>query len=90
MLYATTTQNVAWAMTSEWKPNPTWKSNRPTSMRATNVFCNATAGDDAGQRDRQHEQERDRVPTEELEALHRERGQRAEYERDGGGRERRP
>ena len=42
------------------------------------------AGDDPGQRDRQDEQERDRLASEEAEARDRERGRRAEDERDAG------
>jgi hypothetical protein len=38
-----TTQNVAWAITSEWKPKPIWKSKTPRSIRRLNVFCSATA-----------------------------------------------
>ena len=37
------------------------------------------AGDDPGQRERQHEQERDGLAAEEAEAVHAERGRRAEH-----------
>ena len=40
------------------------------------------AGDDAGQRDRQDDQQRDDVATEEAEPLQRQRGHRAEHQRD--------
>ena len=52
------------------------------------------AGDDAGQRDRQHDQQRQRVPAEEPVATDRERDHRAEHQRDRGraqtGLDRRP
>src|SRR5262249_21557558 len=40
------------------------------------------AGDDPGERDRQHEQERDRLAAEEAEPVHAERRRGAEHERD--------
>ena len=43
LLYASTTQNVVWAITREWIPKPTWKSIGPRSIRRLNVFCSATA-----------------------------------------------
>ena len=43
-----------------------------------------------GQRDRQHEQERDRLAAEEAEAVDAERRRRAEHERDRASRARRP
>ncbi len=38
-----------------------------------------------GQRQRQHQQQRDRLAAEEPEPVHAERGGRAEQQRDGGG-----
>ena len=79
LLYAITTQNVAWAMTSEWNPNPTRKSNSQTSIRAVERVLQGDGGDDARQRDGQHEQERNGIAAEEPVALHRERGERSEH-----------
>ena len=43
------------------------------------------AGDDARQGDRQHDHQIQRLPTEELEPMHRERGEQAEDDRDHRG-----
>ena len=36
-------QNVAWAMTREWKPKPMRKLTSQRSIRREKLFCNATA-----------------------------------------------
>ena len=80
---ATTMQNVAWAMISV--------RNAERSMpTCRNGGVEGDAGDDARQRDRQHDHQAQRVAPEEAVALHGERRQRAEHERHERRSDRRP
>ena len=71
-----TTQNVAWPTTIVSRPKSTPKRHERRSQR--------DAGHDARQRDREDQQERDRLPAEERVALDGERGERPEDQRDRG------
>ena len=69
-------------MTSEWKPNPILKSNGPMSIVRLNVFCSAMAVTMPGSAIGSTIRNEIVFCAEEREPLERERGQRAEHERD--------
>ena len=75
-------------MTSEWKPKPTWNENSPRSIVRENVFCSAMPVTMPGSAMGSTIRNDTAFLPKNVEALHRERGERAEHQRDDRGHER--